>query len=289
MSKKTVISCVLAVLITAYVCVALPFTAGLAAKARMSKKIDVCLSDPSSRFVSADDVIRELGIDPDTLDQCLVSDFDLGALEARLKASDKLQDANLTILSDGRLRVDVDPMVPVARVFDKGKPSYYINASGKRISAELRYHLDVPVLVGTFDTVYPAQRLLPLLDYIAGNPKVSAIVATVTQERNGNIIIVPTIVGHVVNFGDTSLVADKFARLRAFYRHVLPSKGWDTYDTIAVKWRNRVVATRRDKEMAPVPIPTEEEMAGTLDIDDNEPAQGEINPEIIADQKHTLP
>ena len=69
------------------------------------------------------------------------------------------------------------------------------------------------------------------------------------QDSRGDIIIVPTIRGHVVNFGDTSMVADKFDRLRRFYRGVMPTVGWETYDTLAVKWRGRVVATRRNKAL----------------------------------------
>lgn len=281
--------CVLTVLITAYICYALPLTHGMASEARMKKKIEVELSDPDSKFVGKHDIIAELGIDPDTLDRCLRRNFPLYDIEKRLRASDKLQTANVFMLSDGSLRVEASPMVPVARVFEPGKPSYYINASGKKISAELRYHIDVPVLVGSFDSIHPAENLLPLLDYIAATPEANAMVATVTQEPDGNIILIPTIVGHVVNFGDTTMIADKFFRLRTFYRHVAPTKGWETYDTIAVKWRDRVVASRRDKAPTPVPIPTEEEQTGTLDIDNNEPEPDDINPEIIEAQRHTLP
>ncbi len=48
-----------------------------------------------------------------------------------------------------------------------------------------------------------------------------------------------------------------------------PTRGWELYDTVAVKWRGRVVATRRDKAAEPVPIPVVEEQTGELDIDDN--------------------
>ncbi|MDE5662181.1 MAG: hypothetical protein K2I04_06105, partial [Muribaculaceae bacterium] len=72
--------------------------------------MDVRLSDPDSRFVNARDVVIETGIDPDTLSRCLRRDFDLRSLEERLNASDKLQDANVTISSKGRLKVDVTPM-----------------------------------------------------------------------------------------------------------------------------------------------------------------------------------
>ena len=289
MSKKSNIMCILTVLLVGWLCYAIPLTWGMASQARMKKGVDIRLSDPTSKFVDARDVIVELGIDTDRLGSVLRDSFDIDALEKRLKASDKLQDANITMLSDGSLVVDVDPMVPVARVFDTTRPSYYINASGKRISAELRYHIDVPVLVGTFGSEYPAQRLLPLLSYIASDSTANAMIATVTQEPDGNIILVPNIVGHVINFGDTSRVADKFARLRTFYRHVAPTKGWATYDTIAVKWRDRIVATRRHKELAPIPIPTDEDQTGILDLDDNEPAPEDISPEIIEDQKRTLP
>lgn len=269
MSKKSVFMCVLSILMAAYCGFALTLTARMAAADRLTG-MRVTLTDPTSKFVTVRDVIIESGVDPGKVPGIRRRDFDLHGLEARLAASDKLQSANATVRADGTVDVVVTPMVPVARVFEPGKHSYYINASGKRISAELRYHIDVPVLVGTFDSVHPANRLLPLLDYISGNPKVGAMVATVTQEPDGNIIIVPTIVGHVVNFGDTSRVAEKFALLREYYRHVAPVKGWNTYDTIAVKWRGQVVASRRVKEIKPVELPTEEEMSGDLDINDNE-------------------
>jgi hypothetical protein len=88
-----------------------------------------------------------------------------------------------------------------------------------------------------------------LLDYIAADQGLDALVSTVKQERNGNITIIPSIRGHVINFGDTSMLADKFARLRTFYREVMPVRGWETYDTLAVKWRGRIVATRRNKAL----------------------------------------
>lgn len=269
MSRQSILMCVLSIVMVAYMCFAMTVTAYMSSQDTL-KGLDVRLTDPDSRFVSVSDVILETKIDPDTLGRCLRRDFDLNALEARLNASDKLQNANVRLLSNGRIDVEVTPMVPVARVFDRGKPSYYINADGKRISAELRYHIDVPVLVGAFDSIHPASRLLPLLDYIATHKKAGAMVSTVTQEPDGNIILVPTIVGHVVNFGDTSRVSEKFAMLRAFYRKVAPVKGWQTYDTVSVKWRGQVVATRRHKEAPPVVLPTEEEQTGILDINDNE-------------------
>ncbi len=269
--------CLLSVLMAAYCCFAVPYTQRMAEQAHV-RQLRVNLTDPSSRFVSVSDVILECRMDPDTVSRILRRDFPLDELEQRLMASDKLQSANVTMGADGTVHVLVEPMIPVARVFDSNRRgSYYINAQGKAISAELRYHIDVPVLVGAFDSVHPASRLLPLLDKIAGDPRLGSLVATVTQEPDGNIILVPTIVGHVINFGDTANVDEKFNRLRAFYRHVAPTMGWLKYDTVAVKWNDRIVATRRNKAVTPPPIPTEEEASGILDFDDNELPPEETN------------
>lgn len=261
--------CVLSIVMVAYFVFALTVTARMARDERIAR-LDVRMEPSATDFIDKADVVHESGIDPEALRGTLRRDFDLYALEKRLRDSDKLQYANASVLSDGTLLIEAKAMEPVARVFEYGKPSYYINRSGKRISAELRYHLDVPVLVGRFDSVYPASRLLPLLDYIASHDEASALIATVTQEQDGNIILIPNIVGHVINFGDTSLTDDKFARLRTFYRHVAPSKGWTAYDTVSVRWRKQIVATRRDKALPEIELPTVEEQSGSLDIDDDE-------------------
>lgn len=285
MNRKTVWLCVATIFLVAYMCVALTMAARMQQTDTMGP-LRVVLTDPNSRFVNVADVIHEAAIDPDSLQGTRCVDFDLHALHSRLASSDKIQNARVNILSDGTLSIEVEPMIPVARVFDRREPSYYINATGKRISAELRYHIDVPVLVGSFDSVHPASRLLPLLDYIASNKKISAMVATVMQEPDGNIILAPNIVGHVINFGDTSLVADKFKRLRHFYRHVAPVRGWELYDTIAVKWRDQIVATRRHKQFVPVTLPTSEEQSGVFDIDDDENL---AHPETLEDALETPP
>lgn len=167
-------------------------------------------------------------------------------IENRLRALSKIEDATCVVLNSGALRLTVKPMQPVARVFD-GAASYYINAGGKRIPAYAGHHVDVPVISGHFSKPEELTRLLPMFTFIRNNPDYDALVTSVAVDNKGDIIMMPSVVGHVVNLGDTSLMANKFQRLETFYRDVLPVKGWDYYDYISVKWRGRVVATRRDK------------------------------------------
>lgn len=269
MNRKSIFMFILSVLTVAYLAVAIPYSWNKSRGEKL-KELKIELTDPHSVFVTAPDIALECGIDPDTLPRCLRRTFPLGALKERLERSDKIENVRVNILTDGTVRVTATPMIPVARVFDSNNHSYYINHAGKKISAQLRYCLDVPVVTGTFPNEYPAQRLIPLLDYISSHPETDAIVAGVHQEADGNIIIVPSIVGHVVNFGDTSLIDNKFRRLHTFYNRVMPAIGWDYYDTIAVKWRGNIFATRSDKRIETPPLPIEEEINGDWDRNDIE-------------------
>lgn len=246
--RHPIVAFILTVVLAVYLLVALRVSADMSS-AQPYTSCRITIDDTTATgFVSQTEVSQECGDIMQWIGQRPRGHISLDSIERTLRRCDKIERVNVCELNNGVLAIDVVPMTPVARVFDINS-SYYINAEGKRISATPRYHVDVPVVVGSFPASRPARRLLPLLSYIAAHPELDALVSTVKQDSRGDIIIVPTIRGHVVNFGDTSMVADKFDRLRRFYRGVMPTAGWETYDTLAVKWRGRVVATRRNKAL----------------------------------------
>lgn len=252
-NRYPILACILVAVLTAYLCFAIP-AAGRMARADRFEKCRITVADSAhTGFVTVEELANECDGITSHINRLTPGEVDLNSLETRLRASDKIEHVNVALLNNGTLAIDVVPMVPVARVFD-AHGSYYINAEGKRISADPRYHVDVPVVVGRFTEKYPATRLLPLLSYIASRPELDALVSTLRQQPDGDIIVVPSIRGHVINFGDTSLVANKFDRLRTFYRKVMPVRGWETYDTLSVKWRGQVVATHRVKALAPTAV-----------------------------------
>lgn len=247
-NRHPLIAFVLCLVLITYLAIALHYSADMSRRDTIPA-CHIALEDSlSTGFITVEDISQECGNIMAGVGRLSRDSINIGALETHLRASDKIEHANVYVLNNGALQIDVTPMTPVARVFEDNT-SYYINTVGKRISAEPRYHVDVPVVVGSFPANRPAVRLLPLLDYISTHPEINALVSTVKQDRNGDIIIVPCVRGHVINFGDTSLVEDKFARVKAFYHKVAPVCGWNTYDTVSVKWRGRITATHRNKDL----------------------------------------
>lgn len=211
-------------------------------------RIDVADSAHTG-FVTPADIDRGLG---DITGRCRTvprSAVNTLDLQRRLQAMPSIEEARVVALADGSLRISVVPMQPVARVLDRNR-SYYINSTGKTIDSHLGNHVDVPVVMGHFGSGKEVAALLPMFSFIHANPNYDALVTSVTVSPRGDIIVVPAVTGHVINLGDTTMIADKLERVSRFYREVMPVKGWQYYDTLSVKFRGRLVATRARKRPA---------------------------------------
>ncbi len=252
MTKRTAIYCVLTMLLLLYLAVAIPASRGADASRPYGQTLITVDDTLHVGFIDASDIrgmcLKRYGI----LDSLTPATLNMQDLEDFLNSQPEIENAEIIRLNDGSLSLYVRPMVPVARVF-MSDSSYYINGLGKRIRSQLQYHIDVPVVSGHFDSLHTPERLLPMLRHIASDPELNALVSTIHTDARNNIFIVPVIRGHIVEIGDTSLIQDKFDRLGVMYREVLPLKGWTYYDTISVRYRGRVVATRSNKRQAPPP------------------------------------
>ncbi|MDE5688480.1 MAG: cell division protein FtsQ/DivIB [Paramuribaculum sp.] len=247
--RRTAIEAVVAVALALYLVVTLTVAANVGDE-RLCSGMRIAVNDTAShKFVTAAELAKELGAVPAAAKGMRLLDVNTDSIERLLNSIDKIEDASVVRLTDGSVMVTVNPLHPVARVFDS-KGSYYINRVGKRITADARYHLDVPVIQGDFvDSVFAATSVLPLIEYISRDSVWNSFVSMIKVDSPSDIILVPIVRGQVINFGRADGFEDKFARLKRMYAEVLPVKGWSYYDTISVKWDGQIVATRRHKKL----------------------------------------
>lgn len=229
-------------------------------------------------FMGHDDVIAELGSLPRKTQEMRLSDINIDSIENYLKAFDKIEDANVTVLTSGKLHIEVWPMQPVMRIFTPDGSSYYLNRQGKKMTARARYYIDVPVVSGAFagvDSIVPF--IMPLLEYIESDTLWNRAIDGVKVNNATEVILIPALYGHVVNFGAPDNIPDKFRRLKSFYSKAMPRKGWLYYDTVSVKWNGQVVASRR-KKIDHTTIPVEAEEYNETDNDETMSAGDNIAP-----------
>ena len=240
LTKRGITLCLLSLALSLYLVIGLATTNGMASEAQCNGvKISVS-QNAMSPFVTADDIDHELGGIVASADTATAASYNLRDIEHRLAALSIIESVNCQRLANDVIAIDVVPMVPVARVFDN-RGSYYINKAGKHLLASARYQIDVPVIIVDNDSLTNASEIIPLLDQINANATWAQLVGALKVDRRGDIYIVPTVSGHIINIGDGSNFDDKMKRLFAFYNQVLDVKGWNYYDTISVKYANQVI------------------------------------------------
>lgn len=200
----------------------------------------------SADAVTINGVKEELSKFPKKIKGTAVERINTREIEAYLSRCSNFENVECALTTDGMLSVSVVPMIPEIRVFEPHR-SYYINKDGKQIDSKANFFVDVPVVSGNFSESFPAKDILPVTRFVGNDPVLRQLVGMVEARDADNIMLVPRIHGHVVNFGDTTRLKEKRAALLTFYRKVIPYKGWEEYDTISVKFKGQVVATRRDK------------------------------------------
>lgn len=243
---KKILGWVLLVMLVAYI-----VGAGIWAHAEASKNsckgIDIQIEEGcATDTVSRRGIMAEIQRYPEKIIGAQIPAINTRKLEQYLKKFPQFEDVVCNFSTDGRLKVKVTPMVPELRVFEDSA-SYYINKDGKRMDSKASFFVDVPVASGNFNENFTPKDILPVTRFIASDPVLSRLVGMVYARDDDNIILIPRIHGHVINFGDTNRLMEKKKALVTVYRKVIPYKGWDEYDTISVKFRGQVVATRRNK------------------------------------------
>lgn len=199
------------------------------------------------------------------------------AIAEYLRNFNNFESVDCMITTQGHLKVKVTPMVPAIRVFD-GSTSYYVNKDGKTMAALPGFHVDVPLVSGKFSNTFRPESLLPVVNFLHRDSLLSNVVGMIVVRDPENIILVPRVKGHVINLGDTSRLAEKRKAILTAYRSILPYKGWETYDTISVKFKGQIVATRHDKTpLYPVAVVEDDQDAEEASLQAHEASNADDN------------
>lgn len=247
--RKTILKWLILTLLIVYAC-GMTIWAHNEARRDQCKGIEIKIESTASvDSVTKNGVMDELSKYPRKLIGAPINSIDTRHVENFLSQNSNFEKVECNVSSKGNIEIRILPMVPEARIFD-GKKSYYINKEGKFIESKPNFFVDVPVISGNFSDEFTPKQVLPLVRFVENDEVLGKLVTMIHARDADNLILIPRINGHVINFGDTNRLPEKKRALLALYRKVLPYKGWNEYDTISVKFNGQVVASRRNKTKA---------------------------------------
>lgn len=176
--------------------------------------------------------------------------INLKELEKRIKAYGFVEQAVVSKDLNGNIDVYVVQYQPLVRLGITGSEDKYISSTGKILPISDRFTSRSMVLTGAYTNLL-AQRdwkndnlrskYFEFVKKIISDEYLTALIPQVEVNWMGEIIIYPQVGKQKIEFGKPVDIDVKFAKIVAFYKKIIPVKGWNAYEKVIVKYRNQII------------------------------------------------
>lgn len=194
-----------------------------------------------------------------------LKNIDVNFLERLMYANPWVARADVYLSIDGVVDIEIEQRQPILRIINMDGENYYMDTQGRlmlwspdftprmliasgniREKYEQWSKMSVSELINndTLKTHTMLDDLYTMARFILADEFWSAHVEQIYVNLLGEIELVPKVGNHKIIFGDSDEMAEKFWKLKTFYKEGLNYAGWDNYDTLNLKFNNQVVCSK---------------------------------------------
>lgn len=217
------------------------------------------LDSNENRFVSAReamDIIEAAGLNPIGLP---LAQIDIGAIERALDHGSAIRKSDVSLRGDGRMEITVTQRKPVLRI-EGEDGGFYVDGSCYIFPLSASFTSYVPVISGDIPLEIPGnfrgrisedkdagwlESAVRLGMYIESHPFWKAQVQQIDIGKNREATIYMRVGDQKIKFGTFDGIEGKFAKLKAFYRKIVPAYGWEEYSVIDLRFSDQIICKKR--------------------------------------------
>jgi cell division protein FtsQ len=189
----------------------------------------------------------------------------LKSIEEKLMQQQIIRSAEVYITERGVLNIDIQQREPFVRIFNSRGQSYYFDREGNIIPVSRSFSPFVLVVNGHINEPFRADRIrnigdfkhdslssrqrciydiFKLASYIEQDDFWSAQIQQIYVTSSGEFELIPRVGSHIIEFGRTDDMEEKFCKLRLLYLQGFNQLGWNLYSRINLKYNNQVVCIK---------------------------------------------
>ncbi len=175
----------------------------------------------------------------------LLSEIDYSELEKQIEQLDVVRRCEAYPTIGGTVHIDIYQRKPIMRVFTNGGSSYYMDGEGYKIAALPGMRTHTLVVNGYVNSMIDVSSLIGICNYINSNDFWSSMIEQVYVTKKQEFILVPRVGNHVVEFGTTANMEQKFKNLELLYKRGWEKQEWNVYSRVNLKYDGQVICTKR--------------------------------------------
>ncbi|WP_109831835.1 cell division protein FtsQ/DivIB [Reichenbachiella versicolor] len=205
-------------------------------------------------FIDQSDVMELLNQEgQDYLLNSNLGALNLKEVEERIENHQFVDDAQAFVDIHGALSIEVKQNRPIARIVNGKGEDYYVSTDGEILPESSHY--TARVLLVMLENEYwideynirdseEGEEIFKMIQYIVDHKFWNPQIAMMVIKKNLEIELQPQVTKQIVEFGKAEDVEKKFRKLMAFYKSILPYKGWNTYERVSLKFKDQIVCKK---------------------------------------------
>ena len=181
--------------------------------------------------------------------------IDLNNLEKKIKSNKFIKEIEIYNNLNNVININVNQFKPYARLINNKGDDYYIDNVGDIFPVSNKYSERVLLIFfknykytdeKNINFFQNGNKIFKLINYINNNDFYKKQISQLNVNEDGEIIMIPQITKQKIYFGNTDNIDIKFKKLELFYKNILPTKGWNYYESVNLKYRNQIVCNKNN-------------------------------------------
>ena len=219
----------------------------------LCNRIEVILTDSiHNRFVTRGEVRAMVESSEWQLQGYPLATVNTRNLEHQLEKNPFIRNVEVSKDISGRLEIRVEQRVPLVRILPDGRKGYYLDTEGRVLPLSDRFTPLIMLASGNIpypeDEDEPRGRLADIFQFcsfLAEHEFWGNQVVQIYVNSQGEYELIPRVGAHQILLGSMDQWETKLRNLGLLYSQGFSRYGWNTYETINLKYTNQVICTKR--------------------------------------------
>ena len=207
------------------------------------------ISKPEIEFLDSESPF----VTPEMVNNLLIDNFggtfsiqkdrvNLNKIEQTINKHDLIENSEVFLSVDGKLKTVIKQKTPIARVFN-GNTSFYIDYKGDRMPLSSNFSARVPLVYGDFNNRYSTNSV-ELLRAIYNDDFLKKNIIGMEILPDGSVVMKNRDYDYDIIFGRTIHMERKINNYKAFFQKAVQDTLIKSYKKINLKFTRQVVCTK---------------------------------------------
>lgn len=191
-----------------------------------------------------------------------ISEVNLIGISLLVNNNPYLIETDVLLTVEGNIQINATQCNPCIRLINENGKQFYISYEGRIMPVNLNYPVKTLIATGEIinplaygknifnipenntdlieqlTNVYNSQYLAKI---ITSDSILNSLIEQIHILPSGKLQLITKAGSHLIQFGDTTLAAEKLDNLKHFYKNALVKTGWNKYSVINMEYKNQVV------------------------------------------------